>query len=98
MDRESAAGLEVKLPTSPDTSPEAVTSPLDAHKYYAEAPPSNYRTYPTQNQYNQLETTKKSRRRAYWALAVIAIVCVAVALGAGLGAGLAAQNKSTSPR
>ena len=98
MDRESPAGLEVKQPIGPDTSPEAVTTPLDAHKFYAEAPTSDYRTYPAQNQYTQPETTKTSRRRAYWALAVIAIVCVAVALGAGLGAGLAAQHKSTSPR
>ena len=98
MDREKASGLEVKPPIGPDTSPEAVTTPIDAHKYYAEAPTSDYRIYPPQSQYNQPETTKKSRRRAYWALAVIAIVCVAVALGAGLGAGLAAQHKSSSPR
>ena len=98
MDRESAPGLEVKPPIVPDTSPEAVTTPIDAHKYYAEAPTSDYRIHPPQSQYNQPETTKKSRRRAYWALAVIAIVCVAVALGAGLGAGLADQHKSSSPR
>ena len=98
MDRDSAAGLEIKPPTGPDTSPEVVTTPLDAHKYYAEAPTSIYHTYPPQNQYDQPGTTKKSRRRAYWALAVIGIVCVAVALGAGLGAGLAAQHKSNSPR
>lgn len=98
MNRETAAGLEVKPPTGPDTSPEVVTTPLDAHKYYAEAPTSNYRIFPSQSRYNQDEATKKRRRRAYWALAVIAIVCVAVALGAGLGAGLAAQHKSSSPR
>ena len=98
MDRESAAGLEVKPPTGPDTCPKAVTTPLEAHKFYAEAPTLNHRISPSQSQYDQPGTTKKSRHRAYWALAVIAIVCVAVALGAGLGAGLAAQHKSSSPR
>lgn len=88
MDRAAPAGLEVK----PSIGPEVVP-PQDSHKYFAEAPGSDHRSFPPQHQSNQFEAKSKNRRNAIWVLAVIAIVCLAVALGAGLGAGLAAQHK-----
>lgn len=90
MDRTAPAGLEVKQSTGPEVVP-----PPDSHKYFAEAPESNHRFFPPQDQSYQSEAKKKSQsqRKGFWVLAVIAIVCLAVALGAGLGAGLAAQHK-----
>ena len=93
MDRNSAAGLEVK----PSENPEVAPGP-DGHKYFAEAPGSHHPIYLTQNQSSGPGTRKKSRGKAVWLLAVIAIICLAIALGVGLGVGLAAQNKSRSPR
>ena len=42
--------------------------------------------------------SKIKRNKALWALAVIAIVCLAAALGAGLGAGLANRHVSIKSR
>ena len=39
---------------------------------------------------------KSSPSKAYWALAVFTVLCMAVALGAGLGAGLALHRKPNS--
>ena len=92
MDREAAAGLEV----SPSLAPEVVP-PLGSHKYFVHGPESNHAVYYPQNQSGQYEANQ-SRRRGFWVLAVIAVVCLAVALGAGLGAGLAAQHKPSASR
>lgn len=90
MDKTAPAGLEVK----PSTGLEYV--PPGSHKYYAAAPNSNHPSFLLQDQSNQFEAKSKSRRKAVWSLAVIAVVCLAVALGAGLGAGLATQHKPSA--
>lgn len=53
---------------------------------------------PTFTQPNQSDPGAKniSWHKAFWALAVFTVVCLATALGVGLGVGLAAQHKSSS--
>lgn len=90
MDRNPQPGLEV---TSHD-GPEIVLQP-EGNKYYTGSSELNEFAL-SQPDKPIHSVSKTSRNKAFWALAVIAIVCLAVALGAGLGAGLSTKRKSST--
>ena len=87
-DSNSQAGIEVV----PDTGPEIAPQP-DANRYYTGSEASHgLADTPDPPLHPSIGT--RGPQRALWALAVITVLCVAVALGAGLGAGLAIHYKS----
>ena len=67
---------------------------MQSDSYYTGAGGPSYPVFAPPNQSNQLEAKGKSRSKAIWTLATIAVICLIAALGAGLGVGLAAQHKS----
>ena len=93
MDRAAGSGLEVE----PATSPEIADQP-NISKCYITGGASSHPISSYSDASNQSHKKRQGPFRTVWTLAVIAIVCLAVALGAGLGAGLAAQHKSSSSR
>ena len=63
--------------------------------YYPGAGASNYPVFAQPSRSNP-GAKHISQHKAFWALAVFTVVCLAVALGVGLGVGLAAQHKPSS--
>lgn len=86
-------GLEV----APCNAPEVIAQP-DANKYIINA--EQPEKYPFDPPIQSAISDARSRdwKKAFWVLALVAVLCLALALGAGLGAGLAAQHRSSSPR
>ena len=68
-----------------------------SYSYYTGVGAPNYPAFTQPDQSNP-GAKNISRHRAFWALAVFTVVCLAVALGVGLGVGLTAQHKSSSTR
>lgn len=93
MDRAPESGLEVKPSTSPEVAPQP-----DENKYYVGGGVPSHAISDQLNLPNQRQAKSQGQLRAFWILAVVAVVCLAVGLGAGIGAGLAAQRKSSFSR
>ena len=93
MDRAAGSGLEVNPPTSP-----GIADQPNKSKYYITGGASSHPISSHSDTSNQSHKKRQGPFRTVWTLAIIAIVCLAIALGAGLGAGLAAQHKSSSSR
>ena len=85
-------GLEV----TSHNGPQIVAQP-DENKYCTTASESN-KILLSQGDEKIHPVSNKSQNKAFWALAVIAILCLAAAIGAGLGAGLASKHKSSTSR
>lgn len=75
-----------------------ITGQPDANKYFIKAEEAkNYSIdQPIQSGYS--DARSQDWRKAFWVLALVAVLCLVVALGAGLGVGLAAQHRPNSPR
>ena len=81
-------GMEVL----PDTGPQVAYH--NADKYFDRAEGSSH-VSSSQPSSSQAQLNRKpSPHKACWALAVVTVLCMTVALGAGLGAGLAIHRKS----
>lgn len=93
MDRTPESGLEVKPSTSPEVAPQP-----DKNKYYVGGGAPSHSISDQLNLPNKRQAKSQGQLGAFWILAVIAVVCLAVGLGAGIGAGLAAQRKSSFSR
>ena len=94
MDRAAGSGLEVKpqeagLETAPD--------PADT-KWYIGGGALFNADFDHSHPYSQSKAKNLGRSKAFWILAAISIICLAVALGAGIGAGIAIGHRSSSPR
>lgn len=87
------SGLEV----APCTDPEVTAQP-DANKYCVKAVERKEYSFDRPVQSGRSDAKNQSWSKAFWVLALIAVLCLAVALGAGLGVGLAAQHRSTPSR
>lgn len=92
MSRVVQPGLEV----TPHNDPEIVAQP-DENKYCTTASDSN-KIWLSHADEKIHPISKISQNKAFRALAVIAILCLAAAIGAGLGAGLATKHKSSTSR
>lgn len=93
MDRAVESGLEVKPPAGLE-----VAAQPDGKKYYTGGGESDHPVFREPDQLDQTRARGQGRSRAVWMLAMIAVVCLTIAIGAGLGAGLAAQHKPSSSR
>ena len=93
MNRAAESGLEVE----PSTSPEVVNQRY-TDKYYTTIKATSQPYSSHKDTSVQSYRKSQSRFKNVWILAIIAFICLAVAIGAGLGAGLAAQHKSNSSR
>lgn len=92
MNRMAEPGLEIAVRPNRNSSlfgnGEAKIPVAESHAVFDRPDQPNHR----------IGAKSQGRSRITWVLALVAIVCLAVALGAGLGAGLTAQRKSNPAR
>ena len=81
-------GLEVRPRADPETIPQPYPD-----KYFLEAEELRKRSWNQSVQSGPSDRRSQKWRKAFWGLALITVVCLAVGLGAGLGTGLAARHK-----
>ena len=93
MNRIAETGLEVQ----PSTMPETAHQPY-GDKYFLKAEGPKHPVSRHLNQSDRTQANRQGMSRASLMLAVITVLCVAIALGAGLGTGLAARRKSSCER
>ena len=94
MDRAAGSGLEVKpqeagLETAPDPA---------GTKWYIGGGALFNAGFDHSHPHSQSQAKTLGRSKAFWVLAAISIIFLAVALGAGIGAGIAIGHRSSSPR
>lgn len=100
MERLAESGLEVQLSTSPEVAAQSYQNKYyigdDGSHYVDQNGPvlSSHPVIGERGQSGQSPRAKnRGRARSIGGLAILAVVCLAVALGAGIGVGLAAQHK-----
>ena len=81
------SGLEVRLGTSPQVAPQP-----DANLYWVSGG-SNQAVVEQSAQPDEPQVKSQDRFRARYLLAIITIVCLALAFGVGFGVGLPAKHK-----
>ena len=91
MDRAAGSGLEIE----PTTNLEVAIQPY-IEKHYITGGAPNHSISSHLDTSNQSYGKVQSRFKTMWILAVIAFICLAIAIGAGLGVGL--QHKSSTSR
>lgn len=70
----------------------------DADKYFIKTEEAKICSFDHPMQSGDLDARSQGWRKAFWVLALVAILCLAVALSVGLGVGLAAQHRPIPPR
>lgn len=83
--------LEVEVPTDVQVTPEP-----DENKYYMRGGELDHPVFVQSDQSNQSHVKSPGGSRAVWVLALITVVCQAVAAGGGLGVGLHKPSSSRS--
>lgn len=93
MGETTESGLQVAL----CNDPEIIAQP-DANKYIINAGQPQENSFDPPIHSADSDARSRDWKKAFWVLALVAVLCLALALGAGLGAGLAAQHRSSSSR
>ncbi|CAD6583340.1 MAG: hypothetical protein ASARMPREDX12_001245 [Alectoria sarmentosa] len=87
--------VETGLEVAPCPGPEIAQT--DADKYFIKAEEARNYSFDQPIQSSDPDARSQGWRKAFWVIALVAILCLAVALGVGLGVGLAAQHRLIPP-